>query len=261
MLLVHGGAGAAFQWGPILPLLATSYHVLAVDRPGHGLADPFDYCNVDLYAHANTFLSDLVQAEDLTKVELVGNSMGGLFTLAFALHNPEHVERLWLVGVPGGLKRRLPIPARAPAIPVLRGLFHRMLQRSTRAGTRRLWRRMLVAHPERLGDEFLELEAEMNRRNAPSIISLLGRFIDWGGIAPEFVVGNRWEQVQVSTTFVIGDHDKVATADEVRAVVARNARFSLCQLPDVGHVPWVDDAASVAQALGVVQSAAAVTTL
>lgn len=39
VLLVHGGLGEAFQWAPLLPLLARSHRVLAVDRPGHGLAD------------------------------------------------------------------------------------------------------------------------------------------------------------------------------------------------------------------------------
>src|SRR5262245_53258333 len=63
LLLVHGGGGAAFQWAPILPLLANRYRVLAVDRPGHGLADPFDYRDVDLFAHANTFLTEIVEAE------------------------------------------------------------------------------------------------------------------------------------------------------------------------------------------------------
>jgi pimeloyl-ACP methyl ester carboxylesterase len=250
MLLVHGGGGAAFQWGPILPLLATRCHVLAVDRPGHGLADAFDYRGVDLFDHAHTFLSDLIEAEGLTKFELVGNSMGGLFSLAFVLRDPERVERLWLVGVPAGLKRRLPIPARLPAMPLLRGLFHRLLRQSTPEGTRRFWRLVLVAHAERLSKEFLDLEAAMTRRNAESIISLFGRFLDLGGVVPDLVVGSRWEQIHVPTTFVIGERDKVASVNDVSAVVARNPRFSFVKLPDVGHVPWVDDAESVARALG-----------
>jgi pimeloyl-ACP methyl ester carboxylesterase len=42
LLLVHGGGDGAFEWVPILAALARHRRVLAVDRPGHGLADPFD---------------------------------------------------------------------------------------------------------------------------------------------------------------------------------------------------------------------------
>jgi pimeloyl-ACP methyl ester carboxylesterase len=48
LLLVHGGMGEAFQWGSILSALAKSHRVLAVDRPGNGLADAFDYRGVDM---------------------------------------------------------------------------------------------------------------------------------------------------------------------------------------------------------------------
>lgn len=253
LLLVHGGGGAAFQWAPILPLLARRYRVLAVDRPGHGLADPFDYRDVDLFAHANTFLTELIEAEGLSKLEIVGNSMGGLFSLAFALQNPERVERLWLVGVPAGLRRKLPLPARLPAMPVLRGVFHRMMRQPTRQSTRRFWGRVLVAHPERLTDDLLDLEAAMTRRNASSIISLFSRFITIGGVAPDLVLESRWEQILVPTTFVIGEHDKTASAEDIRRVVERNPRFSLVQIPGVGHVPWVDNPESVAKALGALQ--------
>src|SRR5262249_46631830 len=56
LVLVHGGLGEASQWGCILSALARRHRVLAVDRPGHGLADPFDYRGVDLLSHARWFL-------------------------------------------------------------------------------------------------------------------------------------------------------------------------------------------------------------
>src|SRR4029453_13184775 len=65
LLLVHGGGDGAFEWVPILPQLARSMRVLAVDRPGHGLAEPFDYRGVDLLEHARTFLRDIPDAVDL----------------------------------------------------------------------------------------------------------------------------------------------------------------------------------------------------
>jgi hypothetical protein len=43
LLLLHGAIDNAFLWAPILPALARNRRVLAVDLPGHGLADAFDY--------------------------------------------------------------------------------------------------------------------------------------------------------------------------------------------------------------------------
>ena len=62
LLLVHGFGTDAFIWVPIVPDLARNHRVLAVDLPGHGLADPFDYTGVDLLELARAFLRDILDA-------------------------------------------------------------------------------------------------------------------------------------------------------------------------------------------------------
>ena len=76
LLYVHGGLGGAYELVPILAALAESHRVLAVDRPGHGLADPFDYRGVDLLDHGRTFLRDVLDVLELPSVDLVANSFG-----------------------------------------------------------------------------------------------------------------------------------------------------------------------------------------
>lgn len=56
LLLVHGGLGDSVAWAPILPSLARSFHVVAVDLPGHGLADSFEFKGEDLLALMSTSL-------------------------------------------------------------------------------------------------------------------------------------------------------------------------------------------------------------
>ena len=117
LLYVHGGLGGAFEIVPILRALAENHRVLAVDRPGHGLADPFDYRGVDLLGHARTFLRDILDALELPTVDVVANSIGALSSVAFALDAPRRVSRLALVGAPFGVTRRPPVTtasARAP---------------------------------------------------------------------------------------------------------------------------------------------------
>ena len=81
LLYVHGGLGGAFEVVPILRALAENHRVLAVDRPGHGLADPFDYRGVDLLDHARTFLRDILDALELPTVDILAQSIGALCPL------------------------------------------------------------------------------------------------------------------------------------------------------------------------------------
>ncbi|MGH2805260.1 MAG: alpha/beta fold hydrolase, partial [Thermoleophilaceae bacterium] len=70
---------------------------------------PIDYREVDYRGAAAEWLLDLLDAIDADQVDLVGNSMGGFFSMAFAIAHPHRVRRLVLVGAPAGLDRDLPL--------------------------------------------------------------------------------------------------------------------------------------------------------
>jgi pimeloyl-ACP methyl ester carboxylesterase len=97
--------------------------VLAVDRPGHGLADAFDYQGVDILAHARRFLGDILDSEGLPAVPIVACSMGGLWSVAFALSHPDRVPQLLLVGAPAGIQRSVPLLMRLGTLPILNPLL------------------------------------------------------------------------------------------------------------------------------------------
>ena len=63
----------------------------AAVRPSAGLSDAFDYRNVDLCAHAITFLDSLLDVLHLETRSLVCNSLGGLWSFWFALDRPQRV--------------------------------------------------------------------------------------------------------------------------------------------------------------------------
>src|SRR5687768_11045411 len=73
LLLLHGGLGEAFQWAPLMPALAESYRVLAVDRPGHGLADPFDYRGTHMLDIASRFANEILDALSIPSAGVLGN--------------------------------------------------------------------------------------------------------------------------------------------------------------------------------------------
>jgi pimeloyl-ACP methyl ester carboxylesterase len=250
ILFVHGGLGEAFQWAPLFPLLAPKYRVIAVDRPGHGLADPFDYRGVSVRAHACEFLRGMLDALNLPPAPIVGSSMGGLWAMSLALANPERVSQLFLVGSPAGAVRQIPFMLRLGTLPGFRQIAERIMARPTRSSVRQLWSNLLVAHAERLEDDFLDLSVASQIRNHANWLGLVDTAINFFGIRAELLLEPHWARLQPPTTLVWGDRDAWAGPKVAEAIVAAHPKIRLVRVPDAGHAPWFDDPPAVAQAIG-----------
>jgi 2-hydroxy-6-oxonona-2,4-dienedioate hydrolase len=249
VLMIHGGLGEAFQWGPILEPLARMRRVLAVDRPGHGLADPFDHRGVDLLELGRRFIGDVLDAERLESAALVGCSMGGLWATSFALAHPQRVSRLVLVASPAGVSRGLPLMMRLGTLPGLRTLIRRAMRRPTRDSVRGFWKQVLVTHIERAPDDLLDVSAASQARNADSWFSLIDRAFDITGMKRDLLLGERWRELAVPTTFVWGERDAFCGPAVGEAIVAGQPNMRMIKIPDAGHMPWVDDPAAVVAAI------------
>lgn len=104
VVLLHGGGPGASSWsnfGRNIPVLAKRFHVIAVDQPGFGRSDkPTEH--PQYFTHSARALLGLLDALELERAHLVGNSLGGGAAVRFALDNPSRAGRLVLMG-PGGL--------------------------------------------------------------------------------------------------------------------------------------------------------------
>ena len=245
LLLVHGGGDGAYEWVPIMPALARNRRVLAVDRPGHGLADPFAYDGVDILQHASLFLGDVLDALELPTADLLANSIGGLWSVAFALEHPDRVGGLVLAGHPPGVTRHAPLPLRVLGLPIVGKPIGRVvLGRPSREGNRKFWGEALVAHPERLADELLDVDVEHMRRNRDSALSLVRRVVGPRGVRRELMLGDRWQSLSVSTLFLYGDRDAFVTPEVAaawEAIAASNPNVRIVRVPGAGHLPWLDE--------------------
>jgi pimeloyl-ACP methyl ester carboxylesterase len=248
LLYVHGGLSTAFDIAPILRALATHHRVLAVDRPGHGLADPFDYRGIDLLDHGRTFLRDILDALELPTVDVVANSMGALLSVAFALDAPGRVSRLALVGAPFGITRRPPLPMLPLGLPLIGPRLGRhVFSTATRDGSRKFWGQLLVNHPERLDDLLLDVDVANTRRNVESWLSLIACIADWRRLRyrRELILGERWRTLTTPTLLVWPEHDAWGSPEEGEALVAMNPNLRLVQVPGAGHNAWIDDPETV----------------
>lgn len=103
VVLLHGsgpGVSGDANWRLTIPGLSSRYRVLAPDVVGYGAtARPPEvrYSLATWTDHVVAFLDAL----DLERVALVGNSLGGRLSLELAHRHPERVSRMVLMGSPG----------------------------------------------------------------------------------------------------------------------------------------------------------------
>jgi pimeloyl-ACP methyl ester carboxylesterase len=248
LLYVHGGLGGAYEVVPILAALAANHRVLAVDRPGHGLADPFDYRGVDLLDHGRTFLQDVVDGLELPTVDVVANSIGAFLSVAFAIDAPRRVSHLAFVGAPFGVARRPPLLMLPLGLPLIgKPLGRYLFSNATRDGSRKFWGQVIVKHPERVDDLVLDFDVANMRRNVDSMVSLIACIADWRrlGYRRELILGERWRALTMPTLLVWPEHDAFGSLEEGQALVAKNPNLRLVRVPGAGHNAWFDDPDSV----------------
>lgn len=114
VVMLHGSGPGATGWANfhrnIEPLVRQGYRVILLDCPGWGKSDSIVNAGSrsDLNASA---LKGLLDALQLGKVHIIGNSMGAHSAVAFALRHPEQVGKLVLMGGgTGGPSQFVPMP-------------------------------------------------------------------------------------------------------------------------------------------------------
>ncbi|MCI0574250.1 MAG: alpha/beta fold hydrolase [Myxococcaceae bacterium] len=115
VVLLHGVGGWAEHWRDVIPALASAgYRALACDLPGFGHSEAPDA--VQYFDPADPyyvrFLRELLDALGLTRVTLVGHSLGGAISMVSTACMPQRVDRLVLVA-PGGFGDLVPTGWRA----------------------------------------------------------------------------------------------------------------------------------------------------
>jgi len=112
VVLLHGGGpgatGASNYARNIEPLAAAGFRVVVPDMPGYGHSSKH-LDQSDPFGDLALFVRELLDALDLDRAHLVGNSYGGAAALRLALDRPDRVGRLILMG-PGGIGTTRALP-------------------------------------------------------------------------------------------------------------------------------------------------------
>ena len=116
LLMLHGSGPGVTGWRNFrgnLARFAEHFRCLVLEFPGFGVSDPTDEHPMTAAGGAVTrFLDGL----GLPRVDVIGNSMGGIVATQVALRHPERIRRLVTIG---GIGRNVFSPAPGEGIKLL----------------------------------------------------------------------------------------------------------------------------------------------
>jgi pimeloyl-ACP methyl ester carboxylesterase len=153
ILLVHGAGPGAYGeagWYNAIPVLAQHFHVYAMDLIGYGLTDKplIDYS----YQTCVNHIAGFVDALNLDRINIVGNSQGAYEVMKYTLDNPKRVKRVALVAS-GTLATAMGILERGRSTPLPR--FDGSKE------TLRQFIEVIVNDPSKITDELVDARYEV----------------------------------------------------------------------------------------------------
>lgn len=233
VLLLHGLGASKITWLPLLAPLGQRHRVIVPDLPGHGESDkPRHEYTPRFYARVVRHLLDALEVE---RAVVVGNSLGGRVALELALRSPGRVAALALLdpSVPGlrwrymmGFTRVFPTKIGAVPFPLRERWMEVLIRR-------------LFARPDRLPSEGYSAAASEFIRIYRSPVARMAFFSTLRHIVTErpdsFFASLR--RIKQPTLVVFGDQDRLVPTRLGVRLAQHLPNSELVVLPNVGHVP------------------------
>jgi pimeloyl-ACP methyl ester carboxylesterase len=125
LLLIHGTSSSLRTWDGVTAQMKSQYRIIRFDLPGFGLTGPNpnrDYST----SYYNQVIDSLLSALHVSRVIIVGNSLGGSIATQYAIYQPAKVRGLVLVdaaGLPPAKKTTGAIGFKLAQMPVINRLL------------------------------------------------------------------------------------------------------------------------------------------
>lgn len=241
ILFLHSGGTFGALFAPLLARIEGT-RTIAMDRPGFGLSDEFEYRPA---TYRQTIIDTVVGALDelgIEQVDLAGNSNGGYWSLVFALARPERVRRIALLGsLPALPGTSPPLPLRLYTVPVVNRLLGGMFLASSRDDV--IEKYDIFGEGETI-QQYPGLIRAIQARDAQphaheldigemtSLLTLRG----WR--ASNRLRETELRDVRQPALVIWGEDDPLGTPGDVRETIETIPDARLESL-DGGHVPWL----------------------
>jgi pimeloyl-ACP methyl ester carboxylesterase len=232
IVLLHGTSASLHTWEAWAAALRVQRRVVTFDLPGFGLTGP----NVDGdYSDASyvRFVLQTLDALNLPRVVLGGNSLGGAIAWQTAVVAPHRVASLILVDAAGYKLEPTSVPLgfRIARTPGLNRLVRNVLPRSVVASSVR----NVYGHPERVTDDLIDRYMAMTSRagNRQALAQRMAQ-LSWGDSVG---VG----RLRLPTLVIWGGRDQLIPVANARRFGQDIQGSTVVVFDDLGHVPQEED--------------------
>jgi pimeloyl-ACP methyl ester carboxylesterase len=244
ILLLHGTSDSLHTWDGWVRELSKTRRVLRVDLPGFGLTGPAAHGDYGIRRYVE-FVHALLEQQQLGRVVIAGNSLGGEVAWMTAAAHPERVAGLVLLD-PAGLPfepEALPLGFQMSATSVGSWMGRYLLPRPMVRNSVEA----VFGRPERVPqaevDRFFEMTVRAGNREALHLrLQALMAERAQGLQVPE------WPKVLAPTLLVWGEKDRLIPPRTAEAYLKARAPQAppaeLRVLPGLGHVPQLEDPAA-----------------
>jgi len=226
ILFLHGFGASLQTWDTWSQSLSNEYRVISVDLPGFGLTGE-DPSGIYTDERSVEVLEAFLKALQISKVVLVGNSMGGKFAWQFTARYPNQVAKLVLISPDGYASPGIEY-GKKTEIPAIAQLYRYFFSKTFL--TMNL--EPAYANPKTLNDDLVNRYYDLML--APGVRgAILARMQQTVLKDPVPSLAN----IQVPTLLIWGEKDAfipISNSNDYLKVMPNVKRVSL---PNIGHLP------------------------
>lgn len=240
IVLLHGTGAATHSWAALMPLLAKSFYVIAMDLPGHGFTGTPNGFGLSLPGMSQLVLALLTKLK-VEPFAIIGHSAGAAIGAEMILSGkitPAH-----LIAINGAFK---PFDGLAAHVfPVVAKLIVlnpiTILALSRNGGDIGRVRALLDGTGSKLDSQTIGFYARLFG-TAGHVNGVMGMMARWelGKLAP------RLPKLAVALTLIVGTGDKTISPQVSKDVKAIVPNANLIELQGFGHLAHEEDANAVA---------------
>jgi 2,6-dioxo-6-phenylhexa-3-enoate hydrolase len=207
VIMLHGGGPGATGWSNFsrnIGPFAEQYRTILIDCPGFGRSDQVTVTDPRDQVNARA-VKGLIDELGIDKVTLVGNSMGGASSLAFALEWPERLSKMILMG-PGGAGQSIFSPMPMEGIKLLFNLY----ANPTLEGLRQMIQ-VFVYDPSKITEDLIQGRYDAMMKNKHHLENFVKAMSATSGGLTDYT--SRLGEIQTNTLVTWGRDDRFVPLD------------------------------------------------